>query len=268
MGPGNPHWRSHRPLQTTNSTNNQLACCYQECAYIQFQIQVCSALRVTCIRSRQTKCSQSISRKQTALNRDQTHGVIILAIPNPNPWPWILAPVSYAYDPYTCRKIGVGGQVVQKIEQNRRTDTTDRKWAVPLASLSCRYVRCILCCCATCLRRLSRPIIAACVWLSLCVLISAAATAAAPWLATVGKQTGTCISSIVMSTAHHGKGKFQDLLKFFRIDRPQLYGNHRFRQQDYKRCCAAIRPVCLSSFSRFAHLSCVSLSVGKDASNA
>ena len=36
-------------------------------------------------------------------------------------------------------------------------------------------------------------------------------------------------------TAHHGKGKFQDLLKFFRIDRPQLYGNHRIRQQDYKR---------------------------------
>jgi len=38
-----------------------------------------------------------------------------------------------------------------------------------------------------------------------------------------------------MSTAHHGKGKFQDLLKFFRIDRPQLYGNHRIRQQDFKR---------------------------------
>ena len=84
MGPENPHWRSHGPLQTTNPTNNQLACCYQECAYIQFQIKVCSALRVTCIRSRQTKCSQSISRKQTALNRDQTHRVIILAIPNPN----------------------------------------------------------------------------------------------------------------------------------------------------------------------------------------
>ena len=57
-----------------------------------------------------------------------------------------------------------------------------------------------------------------------------------------------------MSTTHHGRGKFQDLLKFFRIDRPQLYGNHRIRQQDFKRfadkriCCIVSVSVCRQTF--------------------